>query len=69
MLFWVRGSTKFVILFFSYPKNLVCIFLFLSSWSELLQGLCCIKGMNDENITYGIINLILKSCDMLQTHL
>lgn len=28
MLFWVRGCTKFVILFFSYPNNLICIFSF-----------------------------------------
>lgn len=69
MLFWVRGSTKFLFLFFSYPNNLCAFFSFLSSWSELLKDLCCIKGMNNENISYGLINLTLKSCDMLQTHL
>lgn len=69
MLFWVRGLTKFMLLFCSYPSNLICVFSFLPSPSELLKGLCCIKGMNDENTSYGFINLTLKSCDMLQTHL
>lgn len=56
VLFWTRGLPRFgdFLLLFFLPNKLLCMCLLLSSWSELLKGLRCTKGMNGESISYGV---------------